>query len=213
MRCSSFLLILLIAWVAIAIDASGEDAKPVWLMGNNFHTSLVFRAKDVPFCHEISGAPEADELAIGWGAEKDYRGPSNLWTIIQAIFPNRGALHVVPIHGLITRRFSHSDLVRLKLPPGAYAQLMAEGDRSVALATDHRRVFLGKGFYPDSRFYLSSEHFYFPYVCNTWVAIKLNRAAHTGLFLPTAVLSANLIHQAAMKGVMFQHYRSPGDGY
>lgn len=204
------LLICLVFGMATRAEAAGE--KPVWLLGNGFHTSVALRARDVPFWREISGSRDLDELAIGWGASADYRGPSNVWTLIQAIFPNRAAIHVVPIRGPITQRFSDSDVVLLWLTPEAFSKLISEIDQSFAFAPDHHRILLGRGYYPDSRFYASSELFYFPYVCNVWVAIKLSRAG-TRFCVPGALLSQALIDQAARKGTLIQHRHGPRDGY
>jgi hypothetical protein len=191
--------------------ACAAETQPVWLLGNDFHTSLVFRTRDVPYWRDISGDPHADELAIGFGASADYRGPSTPLTIFLAIFPNRAALHVVPIRGPVTRRFPHSDVVLLWLKPQSLAKLVCEVNRSFAFKNGNR-VFLCRGYYPDSRFYASSEIFYFPYVCSEWVAIKL---AHAGVhfFLPRAILSNSLILQAREKGVMLQRHRDPEEHF
>jgi hypothetical protein len=191
--------------------AAGE--KPMWLMSNGFHTSVVFRARDIPFRGEITGSRDADELAIGWGASADYRGPSTLWTVLEALFPSKGALHVVPIHGPMNRRFPHSDIVLLRLKAASFDKLMAEIDGSFARTREHRRIFLARGYYPDSRFYASSEDFYFPYVCNVWVAKKLSRVGMR-FCLPRAVLADGLILQASEQGVMAQRRGGGGrDGY
>jgi hypothetical protein len=182
-----FTTLIAVCFIA-GMRAYGAEKAPVWLLGNDFHTSLVLRARDVPYRGEITGVNNADELAIGFGAAADYRGPSTPWTVLQAIFPNRGALHVVPICEPIGRRFPSSDLVVLWLDRGQLAKLVEEVNHSFAFTPDHRRVFLGRGHYADSRFYASSERFYFPYVCSEWVAIKLKRAG-VPLFLPRAILS------------------------
>lgn len=188
-----------------------EEKLPVWLMGNDFHTSIVLRARDVPYRREIDGEG-ADELAIGFGARADYMGPSTLWTELQAIFPNRGALHVAPIRGSITRRYPNSDLVLLWLDRAQFATLLDEINRSFAFTRDHRRVDLGRGNFPDGRYYSSSERFYFPYVCNEWVAIKMSRAG-VPFFLPRAILSNSLILQAAEKGRLLQRHNGRPDYY
>jgi len=172
----------------------------------------VLRTRDIPFWREITGPRDFDELAIGWGASADYRGPSTPWTVLQAMFPNHAALHIVPIRGAITRRFPHSDVVLLWLKPGSFFKLISEIDRSFAFTPDHRRIFLGRGHFPDGRFYASSERFYFPYVCNTWVAIKL-RHAGVPFFLPRAILSNSLILQAGEKGVTLQRHGGASEAY
>ena len=201
-------------FVAQGAPQSGSYAadKPVWLLGNDFHTSLVLRARDVPFRREITGSSDADELAFGWGASADYRGPSIACTVLRAIIPGPAAIHVVPIHGPITRRFPHSDVVLLWLKLASFSKLLREINCSFAFTPDHHRIFLGRGYYPDSRFYASSELFYFPYVCNMWVAIKLSRAG-VPFFLPRAILSNSLILQAREKGTLLQRHGGKPDGY
>ena len=207
-----FSLLLVCSTFGVGGRAEAAADKPVWLLGNGFHTSIVLRARDIPFRGQITGARDADELAIGWGAAADYRGPSTPWTVLEAIFPNYAALHVVPIRGAIPRRFPHSDVVLLWLKPASFSKLVSEIDRSFAFTPDHHRIFLGRGYYADSRFYASSERFYFPYVCNMWVAIKLSRAGMP-FFLPRAVLSNSLILQAGEKGVTLQRHRFPQEDY
>lgn len=199
-------------FLGLASRVWGAEEKPVWLLSNTFHTSIVLRARDLPFANEISGSPHADELAIGWGSRADYVGPSTIWTVLQAIPPNPAAIHVVPIHGPITRRFRDSDVVELWLKPAGFAELVSEIDRSFAFTRDHRRIFIAPGYYPDSRFYQSSELFYFPYVCNSWVAIKLNRAG-THFFTPCTFLAPWLIGEGARQGMMLQRHHGPQDGY
>jgi hypothetical protein len=172
----------------------------------------VLPARDVPFAREISGSAEPDEIAIGFGAAADYRGPSTPWTVLQAMFPNRGALHIVPIHGPITRRFPHSDIVLLMVSHRSFAKLVLEVDRSFAVTRDGRRELIGRGYFQDSRFYRSRERFFFPYVCNMWVAVKLSRAG-VPFFLPRAVLSNSLILQARKKGVMLQRRHGEFEAY
>lgn len=204
---------LAIACVALGMNRAAVAAdKPVWLLGNDFHTSIVLRARDVPFRREITECRDADELAIGWGASADYRGPSTPWTVLQAMFPGRGALHIVPIRGPITRRFPHSDVVLLWLDPAKFSTLINEIDRSFAFTPDHRRIDLGRGVFPDGRFYLSRELFFFPYVCNTWAAVKLSRAG-IPFFLPRALLSNSLILQAGEKGVTLQRHHGTFEAY
>lgn len=200
-------------WVPLILILAAFPARadrPVWLLGNDFHTSLVFRARDIPFLREITACRDADEVAIGWGASADYRGPSTLWTVLQAIFPDRAALHVVPFRGPVTRRFPHCDVVLLRLSDSQFQKLISEVNDSFAIR-DHHRVLLGPGyrFYPCARFYASREYFFFPMVCNMWVAIKLGRAG-IHFFLPRAILSNSLILQAGEKGTTLQrHSRNP----
>ena len=204
--------LLLVAFLLLGIPCGARADKVVWLLGNDFHTSLVLRARDVSFQNEITNVRDADEIAFGWGASADYRGPSTPWTVLQAIFPNRAALHIVPIRGSVTQSYPHSDVVLLRLSDSSFTKLLGELDRSFAFTSDHHRIYLGRGQYADGRFYASSEVFYFPYVCNMWVALKLTHAG-VPFFQPRAILSNSLILQAGEKGVTLQRHRAPAEDY
>jgi hypothetical protein len=199
-----FLLVLL-CLVAIASARTADAEKPVWLLGDNFHTSMAFRARDVPFRKDFLDGAQADEIIIGFGAGKDYMGPSSLWTILQAIFPNRGVLHVVPVTGPILRKFPKADVVQLMLSPVQFNKLMDEVRASFANTPDGKPIYKGTGTWTFGRFYASNERFYFPYVCNMWVAMKLNHAGEH-FFLPDAVMSHRVILQAAKQGQYLQHH-------
>src|SRR5580700_6976225 len=161
-------ILLLGSGVALAGNSDRGD-KPIWLLGNDFHTSIAFRARDVPFRNEVAPG-NADELVIGWGASGYYRGPASTWKMIRAIFPGPSVIHVVPASGPLTRVFPHSDIVELRLTPAKFAILIGEIADSFTYTRDHRMIYLGRGDSSTGRFYASHEMFYFPYVCNMWVA-------------------------------------------
>ena len=207
-----FLLFLLFLRGASSNAAPGPPRIPVWLLANTFHSSIVLRARDVPFAGEISGSPHPAKIAFGFGACADYIGPSTAWTIFQAIFPNKAAIHVVPIADSIGERFPNSDIVLLYLEPPQFAKLLAEINRSFAYDAAGHRIVAHAGHFPDSRFYLSSERFYFPYVCNEWVAIRLRRSG-LPFFLPRAILSESLVAQASHLGLYLQRHHGEHEAY
>ena len=204
------ILILAAGWCGRVLAESADE--PVWLLGNNFHTSIVLRARDVPYRDEIAGDRQADELAIGWGAKEYYRKGASFWNLVQALVPLPGAIQVIPVRGPITRRFPDSDVVLLKLTPEGLATLVGEIDRSFALTRDHQRIPLGCGYYAESRFYLSSERFYFPYVCNSWIALKLKRAG-VPLALDKTVKADGLVREASKVGVVVQRHHGTLDNF
>jgi hypothetical protein len=192
--------------------APPHGEEPIWLVGNTFHTSVVLRTRDVPFAAALRLQGRPDEIAFGWGARADYIGPTTPWTILQAIFPNRGAIQVVPVRGSVTRFFPDSDVVELFLTPRQLSIFVAEVEHSFSRGANGRFIFLHAGHYPGGAFFASRERFYFPYVCNEWVAIKLQRA---GLPITRfhAVLSESLIAQAAHLGIYLQRHHGPENPY
>jgi hypothetical protein len=87
-----------------------------------------------------------------------------------------------------------------------------EIDNSFALTPDHQRILLGRGYYADSRFYLSREHFYFPYVCNSWIALKLKRAG-VPFRLSGTVKAEGLVREASSLGAVLQRHNGTLDNF
>ena len=129
---SEFCLAIVI-WILASLPALGEELlKPVWLVSNGFHTSLGFRTRDLPFAKEISGDPEAHVILIGWGARDFYEGEVNPWTVVEAICGIGGSiLHVVPVRGPISKRFSHSDVIEMELPQRDFGRLIKGGESGI----------------------------------------------------------------------------------
>jgi hypothetical protein len=208
-RLLRLILAILLLGSGVSFAANGDE--PVWLLGNNFHTSVALRTRDVPFRNQVAPGT-SDELVIGWGAAGYYRGPGTTGQLIRVIFPGPSVIHVVPTSGPLTRSFPHSDIVELWLSPASFAILLREIADSFAYTKDHRLIDMGQGDSTIGRFYASHETFYFPYVCNMWVAVKLNHAG--GRFcLCRAITSSPLIRQAQKKGITLQHYDGKGEGY
>jgi uncharacterized protein (TIGR02117 family) len=213
LRLNAHLLALALAIWAAAAAAARETAKPVWLVSNGFHTSLAVRAKDLPEARNIAGDARADLVLIGWGAGDWYRGRTNAWTLVKAICGiGPSILHVVPVRGAITGRFPRSDVVELRLAPAEMRRLAARLDRSFSRGQAGRRILVGRGYYPESRFYIGRDRFYFPKMCNFWVAQAL-RDSGVRVCVPTAITADNLTRQVERSGRRQQRRSKPVDAF
>jgi hypothetical protein len=205
-------LFLLLLMTAALLEAR-EPTAPVWLVSNGLHTSAGLRVQDLPMAREILDDRRADLALIGWGAHDYYRAHINPWSIAKAIFGHSGSLlHVVPIHGRIQNRFSHSDIVRLDLPRSAVREFVREIESSFARDERGQLRYFGRGYYGDSRFYNGSERFYLANNCNVRLAARLRRAG-VPMCLPCSVIAPGLIAQAAKHGTRESRRSQPGDGY
>ena len=185
---------------------------PVWVVSNGFHTSLALRAADLPLAKEVFGSGQADVVLLGWGARDIYRGYNNPWTVCEAVFGGPSLLHVIPIRGTVRSRFLHSDIVRFDLPCDRVRALARELERAFARDELGRLEPQGRGYYAESRFYRGRERFYFPKVCNTWVASKLQRSG-VPLCVPASLLAPVLIRQAARAGKREERRSAPVDAF
>ncbi len=208
--------ITILAWLlafAAPIVAAAPATTPVWVVGNGFHSSLALRARDVPFLAEVSSEPLVDELLIGWGSADVYRGKVDALHILKAIFyPGASVLHTVPIQGSVTHRFPRADVIRLELTNSQFRILLHDLDAAFARDTHGRRIFLNAGFFPGSRFYSATGHFYFPRMCNMWVAQRL-RACGEPIWVPFAITATELSWQVERFGRREQRLQRPSDGF
>jgi hypothetical protein len=206
------LLTAFLLWLPPHVGAR-ETTHPVWLVSNGFHASIAVRARDWPFARKIDRRHLSSTLLIGWGSEDFYRGKVNMVTFLRSLFGiGPSLLHVIPIDGPPRARFRHSDIVQINIPAAKMNGLTGEIDRSFARTPDGFPMDEGRGYYPDSRFYLGSERFYFPYFCTTWVALKLRRAG-VPICVPTAIIAGNLVREAAAFGQMQQRRGKPVDAF
>lgn len=199
--------------LGLSAPASAEATRKVWLVGNGFHSAIAVRTCDLPGGREISGDPRAEWLLIGWGDADFYRRKINPWTVLTAIvWPSPSILHVVPVRGSVADRFRRSDVIELSLPRSRHRALCAALGDAFARDPRGRRIFFQRGYFPESRFYAGRESFYFPKMCNLWVAQKLGHAG-VRLFPPTAFFAGALIRQASQSGVRLQFRHRPVDAF
>ncbi len=193
--------------------ALGEGQEKVWLVGNGFHSGIAIHTKDLPDGRKLSGDPRAEILLIGWGDAAFYRRQINPWTTLAALcWPTPSILHVVPVRGSVTARFPRSDVIEISLPRAQHLALCRALDEAFSRDARGRRVFVQRGYFPESRFYAGRESFYFPKMCNLWTAQKL-RHAGVPVFAPTAIFASGLARQVARSGTHLQSRRRPLDAF
>ncbi len=160
-------------------DRSPDAPGPVWVLSNGFHSAIALRKSDAgPLLRKSIPDPAAKWVMIGWGDREFFmaRRP-NLWTTAKAaLWPTDSALHVIPLRKPPEAVYRRSDIVRLKLSPANLARIRDYLDKQFAKDRKGSPVFLRKGFSERSAFFLGSEKFYFPKMCNWWVAEGLQEA-------------------------------------
>ena len=208
-----FLLCASAALLLTGYFSERAAAEPVWLISNGFHTSLAFRARDVPQLTALTPQRRADYVLLGWGEADFYRYPATPWLLIKAVFwPTPGALHVVAVKGPLTGTVGNSDIIRLDVKPAGFARMRARVVDHFALDQGRKAVSLGKGYTEKGRFYLSRESFYFPKMCNMWVAQTLEVGGVR--VLPSLAISAQCLQwQIGPQGHRMNTRRRPLDAF
>jgi len=195
--------------------AESTHAESVWLVSNGFHTSIGVRTREVaPQVRRLVNDPHADHLLFGWGAAIYYTAPKVTPGVScrATLLPTASAVHVVPVHGSLARRFAHSDVFRFEVPPQGLERVSQFILESVKRNSTSRPRLLGAGYFPGSRFYAGTEVFWVPITCNIWSARALREA---GVRLPMvcAFAAPNLVWLSSKRGVREQSRHPPLDGF
>ncbi|RYD77528.1 MAG: DUF2459 domain-containing protein [Verrucomicrobiaceae bacterium] len=198
-----------------AQERSADRPHPVWVMGNGFHTSLALRTSDAgPLLRHAVRDPRAPWVVVGWG-DRDYFMAKRVtpWITLKAVcWPTESALHIAPLRKPPEAVYRRSDIVRLALTSMELAQLRIYLDSQFATDRYGHPVFLRNGFSAKSAFFLGSEKFYFPKMCNWWVADGLRE---TGIPLSRvrSITAHELMRQVKRYGVRTGVRQHPSDGF
>ncbi len=204
---------MVVLFGALCVRAGAAEPGTVWVVSNGFHSALVLRRSDVPFQREIGGDASADFLMFGWGDADFYRRRINPWTCLKAIcWPSPSIIHVVSIRGSVAARFRQSDVFALSLSQSQLRNLARGIAEAFARDSRGRCIFVTRGYFPESRFYEGSERFYFPKMCNVWVAQKL-RGGGVPVNVPSSVVASELMWQVRKLGTRQQSLRRPVDAF
>lgn len=164
------------------IDASPSTgpARPVYVIGNGFHTGLVVAGPAIPAGGRVAPVDFADApyLEFGWGDRAAYTADRlTMRLALGAAFFSRGsALFVAGHDAPPAEQFAGLDVLEVRVPDRRWPALLRFVEASYARDPGGRPIRIGPGYVDASAFYLATGRFSLFNTCNTWVA----RALHAG---------------------------------
>jgi uncharacterized protein (TIGR02117 family) len=179
--CTLLLLTLLSGCASIQADSAAtgpaDTTTSIYIIRRAQHTGIAIPMKGWPnpqwaLLKDFSGA---EYLEFGWGDERFYQAEEEtLWLGVRAaLWPTSSVIHVIGLNQPIRVTAQADDVVQIRLS--------AEELREVALAIEQEftgaspratGVTLAAAPVPN-RFYSAKRSFYFPRMCNWWVAKHL----------------------------------------
>lgn len=191
----------------------GDPAKPVYLINNGWHASLVVIRDDIPAetWPESDDFPDARYLEIGWGDKDYYMTPGfNLWYALKALFwPTASVLHIAGFSDPIDRFFPGSEIIEISLSLPGFERLSKMVHNSYRHDERGRPIVAGPGLYGESRFYLSNEKYHLFKTSNVWTA-KTLRSAGAPLRPLLSITAGGAAREARKFGRSFAPEESAG---
>lgn len=217
-------LLVLVAAIFLGANAACAKApaplpisaadRPLWLIGNGFHSALGLRTRDAgPRLRALAGDPRAEWMLIGWGHADFFQAKRvTPWLCLKAsLLPGRSALHLVPLRRPVETAHPRSDIVSFHVSAQAMKSLRGHLEAAFARESGRERL-LGRGYFASSRFYAGRKRFYFPNTCNAWTANALENAGIPASGV-TTFLATELVRVAGKHGRRVASRRRPVDAF
>jgi uncharacterized protein (TIGR02117 family) len=179
---------LLCFWTLAACSAAGarideaapESLRSIYVVRRGWHTGVAIAATDWPTQNwtVLKDFPQAAYLEFGWGDELFYRTENNtVWTGIRAaLFSSSSVIHVIGLPEAQADAAEANEVVEVRVPVDGLRKLAASIEREFADADPTPTGAILTAAPTPNRFYKAQRRFYFPRMCNWWIAARLSEA-------------------------------------
>ncbi|MFC2088069.1 DUF2459 domain-containing protein [Calditrichota bacterium] len=159
-----------------------DSLNTFYVVGHDWHTGIIIHTADIPDSlrprhHHF---PQTRYLEIGWGDKDFYQNPSSeidyYLAIKAALWPTESVLHINGFDKSVEEYYYFSELIRFEISLEQFKNLYLFIFKTFARDSVGNEIWIGKGHYNDSQFFLGEDKYYFPKTCNVWTAQAINRA-------------------------------------
>jgi len=157
-----------------------ELVRSIYIVKRGWHTGIAVAAANWPNREwsVLADFANSDYLEFGWGDERFYQAePETFWLGVRAaLWPTSSVIHVIGIRSPIIENIEANDIVEVRVSVDGLRQMAAAIEREftepVPVATP---VSLNAAPKPN-HFYSARRKFFFPRMCNWWIATRLEEA-------------------------------------
>lgn len=180
-------------------DTPPESTRSIYVVKRGWHTGIAIAAADWPNrdWSVLGDFANSEYLEFGWGDERFYQAEEeSLWLGIRAaLWPTSSVIHVIGLRSPILDHIDANEVVEVRVSVDGLRRMAKaielEFTESTAIATP---VSLSAAPKPN-HFYSARRKFFFPRMCNWWIASRLKEASCP--VEPWTVVSANRIMREA----------------
>lgn len=180
-------------------DSVARDALSIYVVQRGWHTGVavpidLWPNRDWPLLEEFEGA---DYLEFGWGDLRFYQAERNtFWLGVRAaLWPTDSAIHVIALNEPLAQRAHAEGMVEVRISAQGLKRLTAGIEQEFA-GSQPRPTGASTAAAPrPNRFYHGERRFYFPRMCNWWVAARLREAGCP--ISPWTIITASQLMRAS----------------
>jgi hypothetical protein len=176
-----------------------ESLRTIYVVRRGWHTGVVVAKQDWPNREWalLEEFPDSAYLEFGWGDERFYQAEKNtFWLGMRAaLWPTSSVVHVIGIREPTADDVRADEIVAVRVPITGLRTLTHAIEREFAGARPVRTGVSASGMPVPNWFYEAKRSFYFPRMCNWWIASRLAEAGCP--IRPWSVIAASRVMREA----------------
>lgn len=183
------------------LDASTppEQVRSIYIVKRGGHTGIAIAAADWPDRNWslLADFPDSEHLEFGWGDELFYQAePETVWLGTRAaLWPTSSVIHVIGVRSPIADNIYADDVVEVRVSADGLRRMAEAIQREFTEQTPVATPVSLRAAPKPNHFYSAKRKFYFPRMCNWWIATRLEEANCP--ILPWTVVTATRIMREA----------------
>jgi uncharacterized protein (TIGR02117 family) len=176
---------LLLSLLAGCASTSGDNLSPdslrsIYIVRRGWHTGIVIAVQDWPNRNWalLADFPSVEYLEFGWGDERFYQAePETFWLGVRAaLWPTSSVIHTIGLREPVAVKAQAAEVVQLSIPAAQLREIASAIEMEFAGTDPEPTGHMLKSAPAPNRFYKARRSFYFPRMCNWWVAKRLQQA-------------------------------------
>jgi uncharacterized protein (TIGR02117 family) len=158
-----------------------ESVRSIYIVKRGGHTGMAFATVDWPNrdWSVLSDFPDSDYLEFGWGDERFYQAErETLWLGTRAaLWPTSSVIHVIGVRRPLGENAQAEDVVEVRVSADGLRNMAESIEREFTQAKPSATPVSLSAAPKPNRFYSARGKFYFPRMCNWWIASRLAEAS------------------------------------
>jgi uncharacterized protein (TIGR02117 family) len=157
-----------------------ELVRSIYVVKRGWHTGIAIASADWPNREwsVLADFPNSDYLEFGWGDERFYQAePETVWLGIRAaLWPTSSVVHVIGVRSPFMQNADANDIVELRVSAEGLRQMAEAIEREFTRPAPVATPVSLRAAPKPNHFYSAKRKFFFPRMCNWWVAARLEEA-------------------------------------
>lgn len=158
-----------------------ELTRSIYVVKRAWHTGVAIAAADWPNREwaVLAEFSDSDYLEFGWGDARYYQAEQESWwmAIRAALWPTSSVIHAIGIRSPIAENIHADDVVEVRVSVAGLRRMADVIEREFSQSAPVPTPVVSNAAPRPNHFYSARRKFFFPRMCNWWIATRLEEAS------------------------------------